>query len=73
MHPVAVSIHAVRVGSDSDLLFKDPPSGLTLHRDSDKEIKYVVVALPELIDKDRFFPEVKWPYRLLHLRTPSRQ
>ncbi|OUN87586.1 hypothetical protein B5G00_18535 [Blautia sp. An46] len=39
------------------LLFKDPPSGLTLHRDSDKEIKYVVVALPELIDKDRFFPE----------------
>ena len=52
------SVHPCGKGwADSDLLFKDPPSGLTLHRDSDKEIKYVVVALPELIDKDRFFPE----------------
>lgn len=43
--------------TDSDLFFKDLPAGLTFYRDPDKEIKYEVVTLPQLIDKERFFPE----------------
>ena len=43
--------------TDSDLFFKGAPIALTLDRDPDKQIKHMMVALPQFIDKERFFPE----------------
>ena len=69
--PIAVSIHVVRVGRTA-LFFKDSSVDPALNCDPDKQIKLMMVALPQFIDKERLFLECEVA-TLFHLRTSSRQ
>lgn len=43
--------------TDSDLFFKGASVDLTFYFHADKQVEHMMVALPQLIDKERFFPE----------------
>ena len=44
-------------GTDGDLFFKGSPVDLTFYSHADKQVEHMMVALPQLIDKERSFPE----------------